>query len=507
MYAHRSLVLVVVLSLLLGPVAPAAAAEDPRFVTTVSEPTIQPGETQTVTVTFENDAKEVDDEVEAVADIRATLLDEQTPFEVRSGTQFVGGLADGERKSATFTIVAPMQLEPGMYELPIDLRYEHDDERKHETVQATVKVPRQPLFAVEPIQTPVQPGRTETVSVSITHIGSETALGAAVSLKGGDAVTIGDGTARAFLGNVSPGETRTVRVEAHVAEGVSPGAQPIEATFEFRDAMGNERPPLTRTGSLTVGESQSFAVEAVSDTLRVGFDGTITGEIVNEGPKSIDDAVLEIEPQTDSVYIEDTRYALPSIDAGERATFEYPADVSGDADAGPRQVTFTLEYQDDDRTLRSSTMPARIEIDPYQDPFAIEAVETGLTVGESSTVTLQMTNQRAGTLKNIDALAYTDSPLEAPGDAAFEPALAPGESTEITFEITATSDARPTTYPIEVDFEYENPDGSTTVSDTFQVPVDVAEPETEEGINTQSLLIGAVIVLALIVGGILWWRS
>ncbi len=61
MYAHRSLVLVVVLSLLLGPVAPAAAAEDPRFVTTVSEPTIQPGETQTVTVTFENDAKEVDD--------------------------------------------------------------------------------------------------------------------------------------------------------------------------------------------------------------------------------------------------------------------------------------------------------------------------------------------------------------------------------------------------------------------------------------------------------------
>lgn len=507
MYAHRSLVLVVVLSLLVGPVAPVAAAEDPRFVTTVSEPTVQPGTTQTVTVTLENDAEDVDDSVEAVADVRATLLEERTPFEVRSGTQFVGGLADGDRKSATFTIDAPMQLDPGTYELPIDLRYEHDDERKHKTVHATVEVSPRPLFAVEPIQTSVQPGSTATVNVSVTNIGSEMALGTAVSLNGGNAVTFGDGTARAFLGNVSPGETRTVRAEAHVAAGISPGAQPIEATFEFRDSMGKVRPPLSRTGSLMIGESQSFAVEAVSDTLRVGFDGTITGEIVNEGPKSIDDAVLEIEPQTDSLYVEDTKYALPTIESGETATFEYPTDISGDADAGPRQLQFTVEYLDDGTIHKSSTLAATVEIDPYQDAFTVAGVETDLTIGDASTVVLSVTNTRAVPLRNIDALAYTESPLEAPGDEAFIQALDPGESAEMTFELEATSDARATTYPFELDFEYETPDGSSEVSDTVQVPVDVAEPDTEEGIDIMSLLIGAVIVIALIVGGFLWWRE
>ncbi len=111
MPTHRSLTLVVVLALLLGPVGPAAAAEDPRLVTTVSEPSVQLGETQSVTVTLENDAADVEDAVEPVADVRATLVQGETPFEVRSGPQFVGGLADGERQSVTFTIVAPDHLD------------------------------------------------------------------------------------------------------------------------------------------------------------------------------------------------------------------------------------------------------------------------------------------------------------------------------------------------------------------------------------------------------------
>lgn len=501
------LVLVVVFAVLLGPVAPASAAEDPRFVTTVTEPTVQPGETQSVTVHLENDAEEVDDEVESVHNVRANLAEDDLPFDVQSGPQFVGTLRDGERSQATFTIVAPDHLNPGTYRLPIELTYEHDDETKTKTVRADVRVPTQPYFSIEPIETAVQPGSTEEVTVSLTNIGSENASAASVTLRGSEGVQIGDGAAEAFLGDMAPNETRSFSVDTSVTESVTEGEKPVKATVEFRNELGHPAEPIEITGSVPVSESQSFAIEGVSDTLRVGFDGTITGEIVNEGPKPVAEPVLVIEPQTDSLYVEDTRYALPTIEAGDRASFAYPTDISGDADAGPRQVEFTLEYQEDDRTRTSSTLPARVEIDPYQDAFSVEGVQTGLTVGETSTVTLQVTNQRDVTLQNIDALAYTDSPLEAPGDAAFIPELPPDESAEITVEIEATSDARATTYPIELDFEYETPDGSSEVSDTFQVPVDVAEPDTEEGIDTTYLLVGGAIVLALVAGVIFWWRS
>ncbi|MEF8771427.1 COG1361 S-layer family protein [Halodesulfurarchaeum sp.] len=503
---HTLIVLVVVFGVLFVPVAPAGAAEDPRFVTTVTEPTVNPGDTQSVTIHLENDAEDVDDEVETVYNVRATLSEGDLPFEVRSGTQFVGPLSDGDPTPVTFTIVTPEQINPGTYQLPIELDYEHDDEQKSTTVRATVRVPNQPYFSIEPIETSIQPGSTETTTVAVTNVGSETAVGAAVTLQGSDSVRIGDGTASTFLGEMAPNETRSFTVEASVGESVTTGEKPLQATFKFRNELGHQATPLQITGSLPVGDSQSFAVESVSDTLRVGFDGTISGELVNEGPKRVDDAVLVVEPRTDSLYVEDTRYALPSIGSGERMAFEYPTDVSGDADAGPRQLQFTVEYQDNDVIRTSSALSARVEIDPYRDAFTVDGVETALTAGESSTVVLQVTNQRSVTVQNIDSLVYTESPLEAPGDEAFIPELAPNESAEVTFEIEATSDARPVTYPIELDFEYETPDGSTDVSDTFQVPVDVAEPETEEGVGTQTLLIGGAVVLALIVGVVLWWR-
>lgn len=524
-------------------------------------------------------------------------ISDDGPFDVRTQASGLGTIRDGETVPTTQRLRVPADIEPGTYDITVDVEYTYtrfstspsNERTQTDSIDLEVVVPDEPQFEFTNISSDIEPGATGDVEVTIENTGTQDAEDVQLVLTGteGEAVIFSDG--EHSLSTVNASDNVTIQAEAAIGESAS-GDKPIQGTVTYTDEDGidgtdelsgsltpgeklsfdvgettsslsaghtdditgevtNEGPrivddavlviepgseslqientryalpeleagetadfrfptsvsrdadagprqlsftveytgafdesPLVSDGfseRIEIGEGQQFEIAALQDTLSVGYDGEITGTLVNDGPRTIDSGVLEIIPQSDSLFVEDTRYALPELEPGEEVDFRYPTDVSGQADEGPRQVQFSVEYTDGSRTVTTDPLSERVMIDPRTDEFAIDGIDTEIQAGETKDVVLELTNQREETLSNIDAIAYTESPLSAPADQAFIPELGPGESTEIDFELAADSNARPSTYPIEIDFEYRTERGETVLSDEYQVPIEVLESEDD----------------------------
>ena len=490
---------------------------EPDLDVTLPENEVTPGTETTLELDISNDGRIISGSGSESTTARSTSVEitDDGPFEVKTGPANIGTVPDSETVPATQRIAVPDDIEPGEYDIRVETEYTYNRQvsgdgsvsRTSDTDRHTVTivVPDEPRFDVTAVQTDVEPGASGDVTIEIANTGTDHANRTQATITGGTGVTIDGGAAEEVIGDLSPNASTTMTVDAAIEPSVSGGVKPLDVAFTYRDGSGIERDAPSETASLAPADQQSFSIDDLEDTLSVGYDGEVTGTLTNDGPRSVDDAVLIVEPQSDSLSVEDTRYALPELEPGEETQCRYPTDVSGQADPGPRQLQFSVEYTGGDRsTLTDGPISQRVEIGDRQDEFAISDDGVSVTQGESSEIELEVTNQRSETLSNIDARLYTDSPLDASNDEAFVPELEPGQSATMTFEIAADQDAATEIHPVELDFEYDTERGDTKLSDTYQHPIEVAAAPDEGG-SILSTALPVLVVLSIAALGIGVW--
>ncbi|WP_226479925.1 hypothetical protein [Natrinema amylolyticum] len=495
---------------------------EPNLEPVDSNPEVTPGTETTLEVGIKNSGElHTGANADRVVTARGVTaeIDDAGPFEAAGGEVGVGPIQDGAIATAPLAIDVPRDIEPGTYEIDVDVTYDYttlvsDGSRtqqrqtRTETLEYRVTVPEEPRFTVSTVASDVAPGESGDVTMEIENTGSEAANHTRASVTGFGGVTIDGGTSENAIGDLAPNESTTTTVEASVAESTSTTDKPLEVTFTYEDGAGIDRTTDPVRTTLSLAESQSFSIRNLEGSLSVGYEGDMTGDVVNDGPRPVDDAVLVVEPMSDSLFVEDTRYALPELKQGEAASFSYPVEVSGQADAGARQLRFTVEYTGSgDTTLQDGPISQRVVVGDRADEFSISDDGASVRQGENSDLVLEITNDRPETVTNIDARLYTEGALDAPDDEAFVKELAPGESAEIPFEISAASDATVETHPVELDFEYDTRRGETVLSDVYKHPIEV-EPSEDDGGGFPSVIVG--ILGALAVSGIgigLWVRQ
>ncbi len=508
------------IALVAGPAAGQNNQGEPNLDVYLPDNEVAPGTETTFDVRVQNDAHvRVGTGTQTLTTARAVSVEitDEGPFDVRTGRSPIGQIPDGDVRDASFGVTVPEGIEPGTYEIDVRVRYSvtnretaSGDQRLTRSTRETfeVTVTDDAIFAVGNVTTDVQPGTTGEAEIELENVGSATAYATTATITGGGGVTIDDGSAEEFLGDFEPGTSRTVAVDAAVAESVVGGDKPIEAVFEYRDENGIERSePRTATGSLSPVGAQSFSITSLDDTLSVGYDGRITGEIRNDGPTGISDGVLTIEPRSDSLIVEEGRVALPELSAGETAEFEFPTEVSGQSDPGPRQVRFTVEYANDGRTTATvGPVSERVVVDPQREAFTIGGDDVQVRQGSTAELSLSITNERPETLRNINAKLYADSPLSTSSDEAFVNELAPGETAEIRFDITADGSAMAKTHRVELDFQYDTERGETVLSRTYQHQIEIGERVDDGDDGPPLLLVGAALAAIAVIAAGLWWR-
>jgi len=461
---------------------------------------------------------DLDDRVTTARGLTLEVDDGDVPIEVGDGTTVVGDVrTDASPVQVPLDVTVPDDVPDGQYEVEVTARYRytyevipefnnHKDYRGIDRFDVTIVVDDGARFAILDTETDAQVGGSGDVTATLRNVGDEVARDAIVTgtTTGSGAVIGSDGSGETFVGNWEPGENRTVTFDSTISPDFGGGAYAFVSTVDYRDRDGiEETAPSSRAGVVPAPE-QSFSVENVEGTLEVGYSGTVSGTLTNEGPLDVDDAVLVADPQSQRVSLGESRYALPDIPAGESVEFSFDADVNGNADPGPRQFRFTTEYTSGDSTIAVDET-RRIEVAPRQPEFDLVADNTTVPAGETRRVSFEITNQRPETLSSINAGLYADSPLSAPNDEAFVDELEPGESTEIWFEVSAAPGASVETHPVELDFRYNDERGNDRISDVTQFPIDVTESTDDGGLPITALVVGLLVVVG-VAGTVVWYR-
>jgi len=488
-----------------GFVGVAAADEDPRFETDVSEPVLQPGSTQELSVELTNDAADRDDSVESALDVNATVGDIDG-IDVLSSTRELGRMGDGATRSVTVQIDVAANIPGGEHRVPITVKYRDEDDEDEvltTTVYATVRVQERARFELENVESAAPVGGSGAVSVTVRNVGEESARNAVLSLQSGnDDLTFGQSaSARRFVGTLGPNETRTVEVDATLAESAETREYAVDATVEYESESGASvaSRPLS-FGVLPLPE-QTFGVDALESTLRVGEDGQVTGTVTNTGEQTVTNAVVLFETTNPNVSPLEPEVAVGTLEPGESVDFAFDIEVSGAAEPGPRQFTLRVQYRDAEGTRRTGdSIDAPVSIAESRDEFDVSAVNGTVEVGSGGTLTLEVTNNREEPVRDVSAKLFLDGPLSSEDDEGFIDSIAPGETREVMFDLSMAGTAiAGKTYPASVDFQYETGDGDSLISDTYEVPVEATAP-SGNGLPLGVIGVGAVILVLGIVG-------
>lgn len=503
-----TLTAVVVLSLVVAlasvPIGQAAHQDDPRFTAYVQTPTIQPGGTAEVTVLLENDGETVADTAATARQVRATMRSGGTPITVVSGTQAVEPIPDGAASAVTFTIRVPRDIDAGEYTLPIDVAHEFTShgvrQNGNYTVRPTFEVEDSARFAVVESESDVSVGDEGTFNVTVENVGSATATDGTMTLTSNSAaVTVGGAEAdNRYVGQLAPGERRSVAYEVAVAESAEAQPLALSATVNYDDEDGLARSSAPLTVELRPSDEQEFSVRGVESTLRVGTEGTIRGEVVNDGPATVENAVAVLSTASQNLVPTETEYVIGTLEPGEAASFEYEVETSEAASGGMRQLTMQVRYRNGQGAQRQAEpIDVDVEVAPDRDVFDVQPRNATIEAGGNGRLVLEVTNAGEEPVTDVSAKLFANDPISSANDEAFAPEIAPGETERMVFDISGAPGVIPKTYPVSVDFQYDDAEGDTLLSDTYRVPVTVVEPESGGG----PPILPIVVVLVVVLGG------
>ena len=523
---------------------PSDTVGEPELAVTLADPVVEPGTETTVELTIVNtgqiEAGSTLDEATATArGLTVTVGDEDAPVEVDSETTAIGSLPPGESVTVPLSVTAPASADGDEGELDVEVEYtyteidddnEADDETDTDEFDVDIEVGDRSRFAIEDAETDAQVGTDGLVEVELENVGAADAENVRVTARsptGG--VTIGAGSgggtatgvdtegrpdrtrggnaslteradqsteSAAFAGEIDEGDDETVSFDSRIDPEVSVESYLLEVTVVYEDENGILRESPTLATAVEPTGPQTFALDDVDSTLEVGESGTITATLENTGPSAVETPVVSAEPASDRIDIGESRVAVADLAENESANVSFEADVSGEADPGPRPVTFTVEYGVDDERLEGDPFVRRVAVGGEEPAFTITAPDAQVPAGTTETVQLNVTNNRAERLSNINVFLYPDGPLDVSTDEAFLSDLEPDETETISVDVSADEGAEPRTYPLEADVRYDSETDDDLISQVYQVPIDVTEPPDDNGLLPSLVSLVGVAVIA-----------
>lgn len=477
-------------------------AESDDFEIVDVETDVQAGEQGTLSVTMNNSGENVTDATVNFQSLSSGILFGQAA----NTSRFVEEWNTGDRRTFEFDVVAGEGATGASYPLQASLTYDDADGDQGRAGPIRFGVTpdeSEDDFAVVSSSSDVQVGDEGPVSVTLENRG-ENVSEATVSLQSltGDVLFGRTANATQFIGEWPAGAQRTVTFNATASNQSETRSYPLQSSISYKDNDGDQG----RSGPFTLGitpqPEQSFALGNTSSTLSVGDEGNVTGTITNRGPQDAGNAVIRLVSQSQNVEPQATEVALGSLPADGSTTFSVPVEVTDSAEPGQQQFSFVVEYDNrNGDTRRSGTLDTQVDIGPQRDAFVVERANASLDVGASDTVTLNVTNNRGSTVRNVNAKAFVDDPLSIASDEAYISRLEPNETEQIAFDVSSGGDASAGQYPLSVDFQYDS-GGESKLSNTYEVPIELVE--AEDGGILSSLSVMWALGALLVVFGIGW---
>ena len=470
---------------------------EPDLSVTIPRPEVTPGQTNEVSLQIVNDGditlgtSQTREIVTTARNVRLTAESDDNPLTVETGTLALGSVTDTTPRRESIAVTVPNGTEPGNYDLDVELEYSYTrqqssgvtyDDDNTITADVEVEVTEDARFQIVNVTTDSQIGDQGTLETTLKNVGATAAYDATVALESSSAgLALGQGASDAArVDAIAPGETVTVPYDVSFTP-TAPERQYVisgQVTFENADGISHIDQGLS-AGVAPLGE-QAFAVQGVESTLRVGEDGELTGTVTNDGPVTADNVVVQYAGDSANVIPIERSTAVGTLASGESTDFTLPISIGGEAEAGLRSIDLAVQYRNEDgETRRYDELAVDTEVGPERDRFSVAIENRTIDAGGTRTVEVAVTNNLEEPASDVEARLFADDPLETGDtDTGYVQSLGPGETTTMRFELTTTGSATAgSTYPVSLDFRYDDVDGDSQLSDTYRVPIEVTASE------------------------------
>lgn len=426
-----------------------------------------------------------------------------------AASRFLGRLDAGERRTVAFDLSVGESAARSTYSLDATVGYRTTDGAiaRSRTLTTGVAPLAEQTFGIEARNGSVRVGEEGTVGVAVTNRGPEPVRNGVVTLSTGTGVVPLE--TEVAIGDLAPGETRTVSFDVRAEESAVEGDRQFEARVRYRDADDEVRQSDAADIPVTVRPDRSFAATVADARLRAGQEGTVTVTVTNEGPGAARHAVVTLATGNRDLTLLESEVALGRLPAGETREVTFDVEVTDDAAAGSRQLDTRVTYRTaDGAERRSDSLPVRANVTGRRSDFQVESETATVAPGGTAIVDVVVTNRRGEPMEDVSAKVFTDTPLSSSIGDGFIDRLGPNESATLRFEITAAASAIPgNSYPLEMDFQFDTPGGDTLISDTYRAPVRIEAPDRDGGDGLPvAPIAGAVVVLLVVGAGILYYR-
>ncbi|MDY6775133.1 MAG: COG1361 S-layer family protein [Halobacteria archaeon] len=497
----------------------------PEIDLTASDHRFLPGEERQLRIDVLNDGNieqggpaQHEQRVKTARGMTMEVRSGNAPIEVKTGKIAVGTVPAGTKGPYSVTVTVPENATPGTYRLPVDIEYrytrsveygdvispDYNDFSREETKYVEIRVIDRARFEVVESSSDVLVGDTGTMTLDIKNVGTQPARNAEVSVTSNDAKLSfsGSSTASSEVGFWEAGETKTVKYRVGVNEDAIPRRYSVTTRVSFDDTDGISRVSDDLSAGLLPSPEQEFEVVNHESDLRVGEEGRVSGEVVYSVNSTVSNAVVTLQSSSPNINPTETEYAVGDLGAGESKSFNFTVEVNDEAEAGSRQLSYVVRYRNQNGDIRrSDPVDVRVDVGEERDEFLVEPINATVEAGGTSSVEMRVTNNQDETVTDINAKIFTNDPLSSGDDEAFISSLKPGESSNITFGLSAGGGALPKTYPISIDFSYDET-GDQKLSDTYSIPVDVTQPDESGGLP----LVPIAVVVVVVLGALWWWR-
>jgi hypothetical protein len=485
--------------------------EAAQFRVTDVESTTRIGATGTVDVTMRNTGTAV----ARNASVALTSRNADLTFGASSSsTRYVGGAWEpGETRTVSYRVSAAQSASQQQYAFGATVSYEDEDSTPMESGSLSLGVTpaREQTFTVVDSASDVAVDDDGPVTITVRNDGPIDVRDASVSVTSGSpALTFGGSTtASEYVGTWAANETREIAVEATATPQAESRTYSLQASVTYEDGEGDPG----ESGTLQFGVrpdpevEYEFDASNLSSTLRVGEEGTLSGTITNVGDARADSVVVVFESESQSVSPLEREYAVGNLRVNRSKDFAFDVEVSEAGEAGPKQFTLRPTYRNtDDERREAESFDTRLRVRQQRDDFDVSVDNGTVERGAGRILEVTVTNVGEDAVSGVSAAMFADDPISVDDSEAYVDEIPAGESETLVFEISAGSGALTKSYPVEMDFQYDDADGDTTLSSGYTVAVDVTEPEDGGGSGLPvPVIVGAFVVLALLVVGYLWY--
>lgn len=499
----------------------------PELSVSVSDNEVKTGD-NTIELLFRNVGEirrggpaEYEERVTTARGVRATVT-ASGPIDANTDTVAVGNLRSGSFNRQAISLTVPEDTKTGRYEVDLEVDYtytiladfndiggvDYDDvDINDEEYTVTIVVDEEARFSVENVRTQGTSGTDGVVAFDVENTGSEVAGDTTVSVgssSGSISFPVGD-SSDISVGELGVNDSRSVKLPVDISSDAESSEYPLTVTPSYIDSDGFEQTAEPIRISVNPELESTFSVETIDSDLRVDSEGTMRLRVVNQGPSEARFPVLML-PEEEGIVPESTSVALENLEAGESQTVSVDVDIRETATQGLELIEPTIEYRTQfGEKLRSDEVQLQFNISNEIERFDIKASNTTLNAGSSRTVDVTVTNNINEEITDVRIKGFFSSPLDSSNDEAFVSSLESGENKTVRLDVSADGGAIANTYSMSVDVQYTEQDGDTKVSDSYELPVQVTEPDGGSGSGVIAI-VGTVGII-LIFGVLYYFRS